>query len=75
MFSAIIQPMARFYVIFSHFDVYFIKDIDNLICQVFTFNGLFDALYYYIVPSTILVSLIYFDFVIYLLIGGLDLLA
>ena len=57
--------MARFYVIFSHFDVYFIKDINNLIFQIFAFNGLGDTLYYYVVPSTILISAIYFNFIIY----------
>ena len=57
--------MARFYVIFSHFNVNFIKDIDNIIFQIFTFNGLGDTLYYYIVPSTILISVIYFNFIIY----------
>ena len=41
-FSAITQPMARSYVIFSQFDVYFIKDLNNLIFQIFTFNGLED---------------------------------
>ena len=57
--------MARFYVIFSHLGVYFVKDIDNLIFQIFTFNWLRDTLYYYTVPSTILISIIYFNFVIY----------
>ena len=64
-FSAIIQPMVRFYVIFSHFDVYFIEDINNLIFQIFSFNGLGDTLCYYIFPSTILICNIYFSFIIY----------
>ena len=64
VFSAITQPMARFYVIFSHFDIYYIKNINNLIFQIL-FNGLGDTLYYYIVPSTIQISVIYFDFIIY----------
>ena len=34
--------MARSYVIFSQFDVYFIKDLNNLVFQIFTFNGLED---------------------------------
>ena len=57
--------MVRFYVIFSHFDVYFIKDNNKIIFQIFTFNGLKDILYYYIVQSTILISVIYFNFNIY----------
>ena len=68
----ITQPIARFFVIFSHFDVYFIKDIDNFIFQIFTFNWLGDTLCYYIVPSSIMISVIYFDFIIYPPIGGLD---
>ena len=64
-FSAITQSMAHVYVTFSHFDVYFIKDINNLIFQIFTFNGLWDTLYYYIVPSTILTNIICFNFIIY----------
>ena len=64
-FSVITQQMTRFYVIFSQFDVYFIKNINNLIFQIFTLNRLRDSLYYYIVPSTILVSVIYFNFIIY----------
>ena len=52
-------------VIFSHFDVYFIKHINNPIFQIFAFNGLGDTLYYYIVPSTILINVIYFNFIIY----------
>ena len=63
--SGITQPMARFYVIFNDFDVYFIKYINNLVLQFFTFNGLGDTLYYYIVQSTIMISVIYFNFIIY----------
>ena len=36
----ITQAMARFYVIFSHFSVDFIENINNLIFQNFTFNRL-----------------------------------
>ena len=63
-FSAITQPMTRFYVIFSQFDVYFVKDINNLIFQTFIVKGLVDTRYYFIVPSTILISVIYFNFII-----------
>ena len=57
--------MARFYIIFSHFDVYFTKDINNLIFQIIAFNGLGDTVYYSVVPSTILISAIDFNFIIY----------
>ena len=32
--------MARFYVIFSHFNVDFVENVNNLIFQNFTFNRL-----------------------------------
>ena len=64
-FPAITQPMARLYLIFSHFEVYFTKNINNFIFQIFTFNGLGDTLYYYIVQSTVLIGLICLNFIIY----------
>ena len=39
--------MALFYVIFSHFDIYFIENIINRNFQIFTFNRLGYILYYY----------------------------
>ena len=56
--SAITNPTTHFYVIFSHFNIHCIKDINNLSFQIFTFNGLGDTLYFYIVPSTIPISVI-----------------
>ena len=50
--------MALFYVIFSQFNVNFIKGIDNLIFLIFTFNGLRDTLYFYIVKSAVLINVI-----------------
>ena len=61
IFSAIIQTVTRFYVIFSHFNVQFIKDINNLIFQIFTFNVLWDSLYSYIILPSILISAVYFN--------------
>lgn len=48
---AITKPITHFPVIFSHFNIHFIKDINNLIFQR-TKN-------FYIVPSTIPTSVMY----------------
>ena len=63
--SAITQLMARSHVIFSHFNIYFNEDINNLIFQIFTFSGLVDNLQFYIFLSAKLVSIFYFNFIIY----------
>ena len=63
-FFAITQRMARFYVIFSYFDIYFIEGITNIIFQIFTFSGPGNNLYY-IVQSAALINVIYFNFIIY----------
>ena len=53
-FFAITQRMARFYVIFSYFDIYFIEGITNTIFQIFTFSGL-------VITCTILFSLLHWS--------------
>ena len=60
-FSAITHPIARFFRFYriARFYVPFIGDINNLIFQIFPFSGLGDNLYFYIAPSTILISVIY----------------
>ena len=63
--SPITQPMALFHVIFSHFNIYFAENINNLIFEIFAFNRLVDALHSYIVLSTILMSVFYFNVIIY----------
>ena len=64
-FSAITQPMVHFYVISSIFDLYVIQDINNFIFEILTFNRMGNTLYYYINPSTILISVTCFNIVIY----------
>ena len=50
----------------SYVNVQFIKDINNLIFQIFTFKVLWDSLYSYIVLPSILISAIYFNFIIFI---------
>ena len=41
----ITQPISRFYVVFSHLNIHFMEDINNLIFEIFAFNGQGDTLF------------------------------